>query len=935
MKLTAWRVALRIARRDALRAKGRSALVLAMIALPILGVTGVDVVYRSSTLTAAEQADRQLGGADVLLAQHSPGFIVQQAPLASDGTSYEPPSPSPTPEQQRSKGTDPATLAAQLLPPGSQLIPLPDSRQLLADTANGLLSTEGTEADLTDRVWRGKLDLIRGQAPVSDQQIAVTQSFLDSSGLRIGGSTRLRGLGGGQAFTITGVVEYPDELGRSTVVTRPGVLPIAGPGADPADQAPGTAHVISWLVRLPAGAAVDWAAVQDLNKYGFEATSRSVVLNPPPRSQVPYYVKYDSEPQTSYFDQPTVVMTLTVTGMALLEIVLLAGPAFAVGARRSRRQLGLVAAAGGDRAQVRAVVLGGGVVLGVVGAAVGVVLAVLLVVVARPWAEPITGKRFGALRVVPLDLLGIVAVGLVTGLLAAVVPAIQAARQDVLAALGGRGGIKPPSRRLPLLGLVMLLGGSGLALFGAATGRGTRSATVLGGSMIAELGMVACTPMLIGLFGRLSRWLPLGPRLALRDSVRHRGRTAPAVAAVMAAVAGSVAVGVYTASSDAANREAYIATAPNKAVTLAVFGMRTGSPALQQLRGEIEQAMPGIGPRGDVQLVDAPGDCTSADLCGTATAELPSVYRCPLVDVGSQDTTADSYRQLAADPRCHLDSVFPGRFGSIVSGDSTALHNLLNLPDGPWEQAVADGKVLVFDPRMLQGGKALIRLQGPTSGAGPTQQPTSHDISVDAVLAPVPRGAANMFMSPQTATRLGLTRRDVGSVWLPAAMPSRGAEQAATAAVVEATGNSWNLRVERGYQPQSTALVLGLSVFAALVALGAAGIATGLASADSQRDLATLAAVGAAPRIRRSLSGFQCGVIAAMGALLGTVCGIVPAVALRRAQAMNDTNYQSSHAVIDFPWTTIALTLIVLPLLATLLAMLVTRSRITLVRRVA
>lgn len=46
-----WRAAIRIARRDAWRSKGRSALVLAMIALPILGVSGLDLTIRSSELS--------------------------------------------------------------------------------------------------------------------------------------------------------------------------------------------------------------------------------------------------------------------------------------------------------------------------------------------------------------------------------------------------------------------------------------------------------------------------------------------------------------------------------------------------------------------------------------------------------------------------------------------------------------------------------------------------------------------------------------------------------------------------------------------------------------------------------------------------------------------------------------------------------------------
>ncbi|MFF7632683.1 FtsX-like permease family protein [Kitasatospora sp. NPDC008050] len=925
-RLGSWKVALRIARRDALRAKGRSLLVLAMIALPVLGVTGIDVVYRSSTLTVAEQLDRTLGRADLLLASHARGGTVLQAPFAAVGNEFDkPPASPPTAQQQRSQQTDPAVLAAQLLPPGSVLIPQGSSQELQAGSAAGQLQTSATEADLTDPIWHGKVNLIHGQAPVSGQQIAVTQRFLDDSGLKLGSTTRLQGLGEAP-FTITGVVEYPDTLGLNTVVVRPGTL-----GGGQSSDGP----VASWLVRLPAGATVDWAKVQELNQYGFAATSRSVVLDPPARSQVPYYVQQDSEPHSGYFDQTTIVVLVTVAGMALLEIVLLAGPAFAVGARRSRRQLGLLAAAGGDRAQVRAVVLGGGVVLGLAGAAVGVVLAVLLVAVTRSWTEPLAGRRFGALRVLPLDLLGIVAIGLVTGLLAAIVPAVQASRQEVVAALTGRGGVKPPSKKLALLGLLMLGGGALLALLGATRGMGTRSTAVLGGSMIAELGMVACTPMVVGLFGKLGRWLPLGPRLALRDSVRHRGRTAPAVAAVMAAVAGAVAVGIYTASADEASRQSYQPSAPGKAVTLSFFDSAQGGPAVfAGQRAAVERSIPDLGPRADVQSARYPTGCDPIhNQCGLVTAEASPAQRCPVDDGQNHDQAA--YRQAESDPRCARQGGGGGAFGSVVIGDATVLHNLFDLHDSAAEQAVAEGRVLVFQQRMLQDGKAFLRL---TEAYSPSQQdpsgmPPSHEITADAQLAPLPNAPGGMFMTPQTAARLGLATADAGSIWRPSAMPASAAEQHARAQAGAVSARGWDLQVERGYQSQHSLIELGLTGFAILVALGAAGIATGLASADSQQDLTTLAAVGAAPRIRRTLSGFQCGVIAAMGAVLGTVCGMVPAVALRRVEGMAASPLDHSHTVIAFPWTNIALTLVGLPLLAVLLAALVTRSRITLLRR--
>ena len=73
--------------------------------------------------------------------------------------------------------------------------------------------------------------------------------------------------------------------------------------------------------------------------------------------------------------RPMAVLVLIVV-MALIEVVLLAGPAFAVGARRQQRSLALMSAAGGTPVQSRRVIIGGAIVLGGVAALVGVVLGI-------------------------------------------------------------------------------------------------------------------------------------------------------------------------------------------------------------------------------------------------------------------------------------------------------------------------------------------------------------------------------------------------------------------------------------------------------------------------------------------------------------------------------------------------------------------------------
>ncbi len=143
-------------------------------------------------------------------------------------------------------------------------------------------------------------------------------------------------------------------------------------------------------------------------------------------------------------------------------------------------------------------------------------------------------------------------------------------------------------------------------------------------------------------------------------------------------------------------------------------------------------------------------------------------------------------------------------------------------------------------------------------------------------------------MSPATAKAAGLTTVPLGSYYTTHQPPSSEQKQKLDAAVAN-SGISVDLHVEEGYVSEYGIVLLALTVFAGLSHPGRGGIATGLAQADAEADLRTLAAVGAPDRVRRTLSGFQCGVVAAMGVLLGSAAGVLPAIGLRlteRREAM-------------------------------------------------
>ncbi|MFJ4775324.1 FtsX-like permease family protein [Streptomyces sp. NPDC088762] len=941
-----WIAAIRIARRDAWRSKGRSILVLAMIALPIVGVSAADLTVRSAQLSVEQDLQRRLGAADAELRLSGMNVPVHQSPDGERSApvggydSYEPP-----PKE------DPALLA-QSLPAGAQTVKDSTGHAKLR-TTHGLLDTDLREIDTHSPLVKGRFTLDRGRLPEAAGEVIATQAFLEKSGYFVGSSVNPRGTD--HEYKIVGAYELPSALGAVELIARPGTLLTPLDKALQAAGAPGVRADDKYLVKVGGADGFTWNMVKEANGKGVLVVSRAVLLHPPADSEVPLYAQ---EPKDQFTSDSThaveMAVLATVVGLAMLEICLLAGPAFAVGARRSRRQLGLVGANGGDRRHIRAVVLSGGLVIGAAAAVVGTVIGIALTVVLRPLLEEYLGLRWGGFEARPLELAGIALLAVVTGLLAAIVPAVTASRQTVLASLTGRRGVRRANRVLPLVGLVAVAGGVAIALYGTLSETG--SLVVAGGSALAELGVVALTPVLVGLFGRIGRWMPLSPRLALRDAVRNRGRTAPAVAAVLAAVAGTVAVATYQHSKEVQARHEYVADLPHLAgmVSVADNSSYKEVPAVREV---LSKEFP-LSVRADVDrlVVGKPGcDTFSNDTgCGRAEIVVPKEQRCPLYESehGPADFSPQQAKELRKDWRCE-----ESRYQNYVENDAAVadekLLTALAVTDPGAVAALRSGRPVSFDKRNVKDGAVTLRLitdpDAADSARGKGQEKPGEDKVLPVYQVPdgVNGWGLKLVLPPSSAKAAGLTTVPYGSYFTLDGLP--GSEQRQRLdGTFDRMGVDAQIKIEQGYQGENSIEVLALTLFAGLVTIGAAGIATGLAQADAEADLKTLAAVGAPPRVRRTLSGFQCGVIALMGVLLGSAAGILPAVGLRLVQA-REAEWFLHHAVemgyepsgtelyvpIEVPWATLGSLLVLVPLGAALLAALVTRSSGALARRAA
>nr|WP_240939889.1 FtsX-like permease family protein [Planosporangium flavigriseum] len=907
---TGWRAAVRVARREAWRSKGRSTLVIAMIGLPVAALGFAAVTLNMFQLTPMERLERTAGAADALVYRAWDGPIRQKPDslaYASEENPTGPPGAAPA---------DPADAMRALLPPGSRLIPDVDF-SVQAHTVNGIGPIAARALDLTDPLTRGVATVHRGRSPHGPGEVALTEQAVTRTGAELGDTVRLLDE---QRYRVVGIVEFPNRLGE-VVLFDPAHRP-AGKAVPKIDE-----NGQRWLVDTPR--PLRWSDVRQLNKHGVVALSRDVIRHPPAPEEVPPL----GQPGGSGSVQQ-MSLTALVVGVAVLEIVLLAGPAFAVGARRRQRDLALLAANGATPAHLRRVVLADGVVLGAAGAVAGIALGIMVALVSRgPFEDYITHSRAGGYRIFPLALAGIAAFAVVTATLAATVPAFVAARQDVVAALAGRRGVTRSRKRWLVLGAALTTLGVVVGGFGAWR---TTPNLILAGLVTGEIGLVLCTPALVGLVARMARVLPLAPRIALRDTARNRAAAAPAISAVMAAVAGSVALGVYQHGVDLKSAQQYQPSLPHGYATVTFEDHRPGAaaPPVDPVTAVLRDTLP------TREVVPTVGSTCAQDACLLAV-QVPPDRRCPFVGGGRHGpTTPAEQRAARRDPRCgtraSLTSGFVGP--SLPVDDGTGLAALTGASGEQLNQAIETlrtGGVVVFDPVFIVNDHVTIEVRTPQPGDEDwLEKPAQASVSARAYVMHDVARASQAVLSPALARQAGLHERVTGLVAATTRMPTK-AERDRLTAELSRFDEQYPMYVEDPQRSDTEILMVVLMVAAAVISLGAAGIATGLAAADSRPDLATLAAVGASPRVRRVLSLSQSGVIAGLGSLLGTAAGLGAAAgvlaALNRAYA--DLWPAPVPYPITVPWLNLAVALLVVPGVAMLGAGLLTRSRLPVERR--
>ena len=247
---------------------------------------------------------------------------------------------------------------------------------------------------------------------------------------------------------------------------------------------------------------------------------------------------------------------LNLTAMSLLALLVglfLIFNAISFSIVQRRRLLGRLRALGVTRREIGRLVLLEAVVIAIVGSLIGTALGAWLAqgltrIVAATISTLYYDVAAGALIWQPLTLIKAWTLGIGGTLLAAWLPARQAARTPPLTTLSRAALETSVRRRLPLIA----------ALGGLLLGTGLIVALRLPGGVITGfvglfmllVGAAMLTPFTLHLAHRLLRRLPLKGmvRMAVRDIDRHLSRLGTAAAALMVALAASVGVAVMVES---------------------------------------------------------------------------------------------------------------------------------------------------------------------------------------------------------------------------------------------------------------------------------------------------------------------------------------------------------------------------------------------------
>jgi putative ABC transport system permease protein len=614
---------------------------------------------------------------------------------------------------------------------------------------------------------------------------------------------------GGVRRTMVGIVENPGALDDDFAL----VAPSANPKPD----------AMTVLVRASDGRVRSFRSAED-----------------------PGVVTVQSRGQTEKTSAALLVLAVATVAMLLVSLVAAAG--FITLAHRRLRQLGMLAAVGATHRHLRLVVIINGAAVGVVAALAGTVAALAAWVGLAPAFETAARHRISRTDVPWWLIAASIGLAVTTSTAAAWWPARSVARTSITQALWTRPPHPKTAHRSALLAVFLLAGGvAGIALGNDPPKDQNNPLLFIPGVLAtATAVLVMALPALRGV-ALLARRLPVAPRLAIRDLARYQARSGAALGAISLGLAIAVSIVVVAAAAVHHVDEGNLPSRTLVLWTHAPEHASSGAPWESS-----RSAYGALVPEATADELDR-----YAAVAGHIADSVDSGVVVPL------DVAVDPTLSAGHDRRTLRRPVAQARrVGSHTLRDSgtvfVATPQLLAYLD--IDHAAADSKAVLLtaqtDPVYLAGDL--------------TSSVYRHD--------PVPAAAVQRVRLPHYSsmphaliTRRGL--RDASLIpmragWL---IQARGQFTDAQLAVARKLAADSGLAIEsRDKQPGLAMVRTAASVAGVFLALGILAMTVGLIRGEAARDLHTLAVAGATNRTRRTLAATTAGVLAALGAVLGS-----------------------------------------------------------------
>jgi putative ABC transport system permease protein len=653
---------------------------------------------------------------------------------------------------------------------GRQFVSIPGSTQTVEYRA---LSPDGPYSD-------PMLALVRGRYPSGAGQVAVTSGVAQDLQVHIGSVLSLPG----HHQRVTGIVENPSDLKDQFALVPP--------------SAAGPAQGVTVLLDASAAA--------------FSAFSST------------FHGPLVWQARGASTQGAVAVGALGAVTVLMVLVSLVAAAAFAVIAARRQRQLGMLAAVGATRKQLRMVMVAGGALVGLIAAVTGAVIGLAAWFAEAPHLEAFAGHRIDRFAV-PWDLIVLaMLLAILTAAGAAWWPARAASRVPVVSALSARP-LKPrPAHRSAITGVLLTV----LALACLALANQTSGPLIIVGALAMALGIAFISPLSIRVLTAAGRRAPVAVRLALRDLARYQARSGAALAAISLALGIAVAIMI---SSAAATNAATAGNLPDNQMQI------------------------WIGQPGDNQLVPIRTPAQLSALAAAAHQIAGSLGGAAVIPLDMPVNPASKPQPGGQQPVVSLNAPVDQAAGRSGVYRSVPLY-------------VATPSVLHYlgiNPATIDPATNIVTVQ---AGQDVLTTVTTATDATNVQRIHVP----DYGSEPTSLITLNGLRREhwtqIQSGWIvESARPLQAAQIAAARDVAAKSG----LVIESRNSQASLATISTVATAAgALIALGVLAMAVGLIRAEAAGEVRTLTAIGAAGATRRTLTATTAGTLALLGALLGS-----------------------------------------------------------------